>query len=127
MVDVSTFSVLFITDSLSPSNCPVGLSAMISFTDNDTLVNSPRDSVSTSLNDNEKWLAFVMTKDAYLTVLDGTTGNVVSSLSIPLKAESSAISMYILGKYFQLGRKQRFPFCFSLIFLTIDYMQRVAI
>ncbi|XP_021295747.1 uncharacterized protein LOC110425226 isoform X2 [Herrania umbratica] len=96
MVDVSTFSVLFITDSLSHSNSPVGLSAMISFTDNDSLVNSPRDSVSTSLNDNEKWLAFIMTKDAYLTVLDGTTGNVVSSLSIPLKAESSAISMYIL-------------------------------
>ena len=112
MLDISTFSVLFITDSLSHSNCPVSSFAMKSFTDTDTLVNGPKDSISTTLNDDEKWLAFKMTKDAYLAVLDGTTGHMVSSQSIPLKTESSAISMYILGKYFPLGRKRRFPFFF---------------
>ncbi|XP_022744121.1 uncharacterized protein LOC111295038 isoform X2 [Durio zibethinus] len=96
MLDVSTFSVLFITDSLSHSNCPVSSFAMKSFADTDTLVNSPKDSTYTILNDDKKWLAFIMTKDAYLAVLDGTTGHVVSSQSIPLKTESSAISMYIL-------------------------------
>ncbi|XVE99772.1 hypothetical protein REPUB_Repub03eG0229800 [Reevesia pubescens] len=96
MLDVSTFSVLFITDSLSHSNCPVSSFAMKSFTDTDTVINSPKYSRSTTLNDSKRWLAIIMTKDAYLTVLDGTTGHVVSSHSIPLKKESSAISMYIL-------------------------------
>ncbi|OMO50078.1 Synaptobrevin [Corchorus capsularis] len=96
MLDVSTISVLFITDSLSHSNCPVASLAMHSFTDTDTLVNSPKESGSTILNDEEMWLAFIMTKDACLTVLDGTTGLVVSNLSIPQKPDSNAISMYIL-------------------------------
>ncbi|KAK8593214.1 hypothetical protein V6N12_045298 [Hibiscus sabdariffa] len=77
MLDVSTFSMLYITDSLSRSNFPVNSFAMISFTDTNT--NSPKDSKSTSLNDSEKGLAFIMTKDAYLAVLDGTTGHMVSS------------------------------------------------
>ncbi|KAK8672324.1 hypothetical protein V6N13_110697 [Hibiscus sabdariffa] len=96
MLDVSTFSMLYITDSLSRSNFPVNSFAMISFTDTNT--NSPKDSRSTSLNDSEKGLAFIMTKDAYLAVLDGTTGHMVSSQSVPQKKESSPISMYILGK-----------------------------
>ncbi|KAL4377724.1 hypothetical protein GQ457_02G022120 [Hibiscus cannabinus] len=94
MLDVSTFSILYITDSLSRSNFAVNSFAMISFTDTNT--NSPKDSRSTSLNDSEKGLAFIMTKDAYLAVLDGTTGHMVSSQSVPQKKESSPISMYIL-------------------------------
>lgn len=95
MLDVSTFSVLFVTDSLS-SNCPVSSFGMKSFTDTDTLVNSPKDGICTTLNDDERWLAFIMTKDGYLAVLDGRTGHVVSSQSKSLKMESSAISIYIL-------------------------------
>ncbi|KAG4202303.1 hypothetical protein ERO13_A05G329966v2 [Gossypium hirsutum] len=37
-----------------------------------------------------------MTRDAYLAVLDGRTGHMVSCQSIPQKKKSSAISMYIL-------------------------------
>ncbi|GMI79896.1 Tomosyn [Hibiscus trionum] len=95
MLDVSTFSMLYITDSLSRSNFPVSSFAMISFKDINTL-NSPKDSSSKSLNDSEKGLAFIMTKDAYLAVLDGTTGHMVSSQSMPQKKESSPIAMYIL-------------------------------
>ncbi|KAG8501402.1 hypothetical protein CXB51_003547 [Gossypium anomalum] len=102
MLDVGTSSVLFITDSLSRSNCSVRSLAMIFFTDTNTLINNSKDSTSTSLNDGEKGLAFIMTRDAYLAVLDGRTGHMVSSQSIPQKKESSAISMYILGKSFLL-------------------------
>ncbi|TYI86626.1 hypothetical protein E1A91_D04G078000v1 [Gossypium mustelinum] len=96
MLDVGTSSVLFITDSLSRSNCSVSSLAMISFTDTNTLINNSKDSTSTNLNDGEKGLVFIMTRDAYLAVLDGRTGHMVSSQSIPQKKESSAISMYIL-------------------------------
>ncbi|PPE02248.1 hypothetical protein GOBAR_DD00707 [Gossypium barbadense] len=102
MLDVGTSSVLFITDSLSRSNCSVSSLAMISFTDTNTLINNSKDSTSTNLNDGEKGLVFIMTRDAYLAVLDGRTGHMVSSQSIPQKKESSAISMYILGKSFLL-------------------------
>lgn len=102
MLDVGTSSVLFITDSLSRSNCSVSSLAMISFTDTNTLINNSKDSTSTSLNDGEKGLAIIMTRDAYLAVLDGRTGHMVSFQSIPQKKESSAISMYILGKSFLL-------------------------
>ncbi|MBA0601160.1 hypothetical protein Gorai_004346, partial [Gossypium raimondii] len=92
MLDVGTSSVLFITDSLSRSNCSVSSLAMISFTDTNTLINNSKDSTSTNLNDGEKGLVFIMTRDAYLAVLDGRTGHMVSSQSIPQKKESSAIS-----------------------------------
>ncbi|MBA0781539.1 hypothetical protein Gotri_002460, partial [Gossypium trilobum] len=88
MLDVGTSSVLFITDSLSRSNCSVSSLAMISFTDTNTLINNSKDSTSTSLNDGEKGLVFIMTRDAYLAVLDGRTGHMVSSQSIPQKKES---------------------------------------
>ncbi|XVE52481.1 hypothetical protein DITRI_Ditri02bG0125600 [Diplodiscus trichospermus] len=88
MLDVCTFSVLFITDNLSNSNCPVISFSMESFTDTDTLVNSPKDSLSTTPKDDKKWLAFIITKDAHLAVLVGTTGHVVSSLSITMKMGS---------------------------------------
>ncbi|XVF40714.1 hypothetical protein PTKIN_Ptkin01aG0137000 [Pterospermum kingtungense] len=96
MLDVITFSVLFITDSLSQSNCPVSSFDLKSFRDTVTLENSPKDSICTTLNDDEKWLAFIMTKDGCLAVLDGRTGHVIRSQSRSVKMESSAISMHIL-------------------------------
>ncbi|KAA3464229.1 lethal(2) giant larvae protein-like protein 1-like isoform X3 [Gossypium australe] len=93
MLDVGSPSVLFITDSLSRSNCSVSSLAMISFTDTNTLINNSKDSTSTSLNDGENGLAFIMTRDAYLAVLDGRTGHMVSSQSIPQKKESKGANI----------------------------------
>lgn len=97
MLDISTLSVLFITDSLSNSNSPVLYLAVKSLPDTSNLITSPKDS---GINTKKEAL-FFMTKDARIVICDSTTGHILSSQSIHQK-ESNAIYMYIIGKYFQL-------------------------
>ncbi|GAY40439.1 hypothetical protein CUMW_051940 [Citrus unshiu] len=83
MLDISTFSVLFITDSLSNSNSPVLYLAVKSLSDTSNLTISPKDSDINSSNDTKKETLFFMTKDAHIVVCDSTTegGNFFSETS----------------------------------------------
>ncbi|KAH9702536.1 V-SNARE coiled-coil domain-containing protein [Citrus sinensis] len=96
MLDISTFSVLFITDSLSNSNSPVLYLAVKSLSDTSNLTISPKDSDINSSNDTKKETLFFMTKDAHIVVCDSTTGHILFSRSIHHQ-ESNAIYMCIIG------------------------------
>ncbi|KAH9767140.1 V-SNARE coiled-coil domain-containing protein [Citrus sinensis] len=96
MLDISTFSVLFITDSLSNSNSPVLYLAVKSLSDTSNLTISPKDSDINTSNDTKKEALFFMTKDAHIVVCDSTTGHILFSRSIHHQ-ESNAIYMCIIG------------------------------
>ncbi|XP_050250794.1 uncharacterized protein LOC126697743 isoform X2 [Quercus robur] len=96
VLDTSTLSVLFFTDSVSDSNTPVISLAVKTFLETNSLVNSPEDSESKSSNNLGKGLVFTMTRNAHIVVMDSATGNIVTSQSLHLKTDSIAISMYIL-------------------------------
>ncbi|KAL5734318.1 hypothetical protein ACOSP7_032179 [Xanthoceras sorbifolium] len=95
MLDISTLSVLFLTDSISDSSSPVISLAVKSFSDTNSVVNSPQDSNLNTSSDSTKSVIFFMTKDGHIVVCDSTTGFIVASRSIHPK-ESSAISMSII-------------------------------
>lgn len=103
VLDISTSSLLFVTDSLSNSSSPVIYLAVKSFSVTESLTKSTEDSDINTSNDSVRELVFFMTKDAYIVVCDSITGFILASQSIHPK-ESNAISMYILGKYFLLER-----------------------
>lgn len=96
VLDTSTLSVLFFTDCVSDSNSPVISLAVKTFSDTDSLINSPEDSESKTLNNLGKGLVFTMTRDAHFVVIDSVTGNIVTSQSMHPKTDSIAISMYII-------------------------------
>lgn len=106
VLDTSTLSVLFFTDCVSDSNSPVISLAVKTFSDTDSLINSPEDSESKTSNNLGKGLVFTMTRDAHFVVIDSVTGNIVTSQLMHPKTDSIAISMYIIGKYSQLRRKK---------------------
>ncbi|XP_059627965.1 uncharacterized protein LOC132270778 isoform X2 [Cornus florida] len=92
MLDINSFSVLFLTDSVSsPSSPPVSL-AVEAFSD---FHQSLDHSVTRTSNESAREVVFILTRDAHIVVTDSTTGNVISSWSI-LPKESTAISLYIL-------------------------------
>lgn len=59
--------------------------------------NDPEQSGDTSPSDPEKEVAFLLTKDAHIILVDIVSGNQICSQSVNPK-ESPAISIYMLGK-----------------------------
>ncbi|KAK1570619.1 hypothetical protein Q3G72_004612 [Acer saccharum] len=96
MLDISTLSVLFLTDGISDSSSPVRSLAVKSFSDTNSIANSTKDSNINTSTDSTKSVVFFMTKDGHIVVCDSTTGFILASQPIHSK-ESSIISMYILG------------------------------
>lgn len=96
MIDVNSSQVLFISESVSTSHSPV-----ISL---DVKTCPPphnlEDIVNKNSNESTRELAFILTKDAHIILIDSTTGNVISSQLIHQNKDSVAISMYIIGKYY---------------------------
>ncbi|KAK3229090.1 hypothetical protein Dsin_001038 [Dipteronia sinensis] len=95
MLDISTLSVLFLTDSISDSSSPVRSLAVKSYSDTNSIANSTKDSNINTSTDSTKSVVFFMTKHGHIVVCDSTTGFILASHSIHSK-ESSAISPYIL-------------------------------
>lgn len=93
MLDMRSFSVLFLTDCLSATSSPIISVAWTSF------IRSPKNSGPKSLDKCQEELIFMLTKDAKVYVIDGVTGTVISSRPVHLKKQSTAISMYVIGKY----------------------------
>ncbi|KAK3042881.1 hypothetical protein RJ639_001154 [Escallonia herrerae] len=97
MLDVSSSSVLFLTDCLSSSSSSVMSLAMKIVPDvNSDSLEHPENKTS---HQSAQEVAFIMTKDAHIVVMDCITGNVVASQMMHPKRESTAISLYILGKF----------------------------
>ncbi|KAJ9553391.1 hypothetical protein OSB04_017436 [Centaurea solstitialis] len=95
VLDVQSSSVLFITDSLVSSSSPVVSMAMKTYLQTDT--DDPEKSGNTSPSDPPKEVAFVLTKDAQIILVDSSSGDKICSRSVNPK-ESTAISLYLLGK-----------------------------
>ncbi|WMV33459.1 hypothetical protein MTR67_026844 [Solanum verrucosum] len=97
MLDVSSSSVLFITDCSSSSSSEITSVAV------KTLGNALEDTVEQSeegtRNACVKEVISVLNRDAEVVLLDGSTGKKISSQAKHPKEMSTAISLYILGKH----------------------------
>ncbi|KAL5540577.1 hypothetical protein UlMin_045270 [Ulmus minor] len=94
MLDISAFSVLFLMDVESATSSPVNSLYVRSISDTNSLIESPKNSQSTTPEAYEKEVVFIMTRNAHIIVRDSTTGNLISLLRP--KKEATAISMYLI-------------------------------
>lgn len=98
MVDVISSKLLFLTDCISRSSSPVVSLIVKSFLA--TLSNSLDLSKDEKSIEPVDEVAFILTKNAHVTVIDSITGDVINALLTQPKKESTALSMYIVGKCF---------------------------
>ncbi|PQQ14007.1 lethal(2) giant larvae protein homolog SRO77-like isoform X1 [Prunus yedoensis var. nudiflora] len=96
MLDISTLSVLFLTDSVSNSSSPVICLAMKSFSDTGSSLQSPENSESKNLGDPGNGLTFIMTRNGHIVVIDSSSGNMISSWPMHSQKESTAVSMHLI-------------------------------
>lgn len=94
MLDIRSLAVVFLTDCLSMSNSLAISLAMPKFPI--ACGNLDHSGNTTSIESAEE-VIFLLTRDAHIIVMDSTTGNIISSLSMH-STELTAISIYILGK-----------------------------
>lgn len=88
--------MLFLTEAQQLSSV-ISLDMRTLRNGHDTNVNKQH-SESEELSEPAKEIIFVLRGDSHFSVLDSTTGSVVCSHSVSSGEESSAVSMYILGK-----------------------------
>ncbi|KAF8396949.1 hypothetical protein HHK36_018585 [Tetracentron sinense] len=100
VLDISSLSVLFITDCVSGSSSPVISIVVKAFAGIHCLINSPKHSGSKSPDDPAEGIMFILTRNAHIVVTNSVTGNLIGSRVMHLKKESTAISMYVIGKTF---------------------------
>lgn len=98
MLDISTSSVLFVTNTESNTSSAV-ISLNAKFSDTCSL-NIPQESVSDISDNSGKGLVFIMTRNAHFVAIETATGNMVCSRTMNPRVKSNAISMHIIGKYF---------------------------
>ncbi|CAA2983226.1 isoform 5 of syntaxin-binding 5-like [Olea europaea subsp. europaea] len=94
MLDTGSLSVLYTTDCVSSPTSPIISLAMRTFPD--TRENSLKNSESGTVAESAKEVAFVLTNDAHMVLIDSISGKTISSQSIHTKEESTAICMYLL-------------------------------
>lgn len=94
MLNVSSSELLFLKDCISRSSSPVISLIVKSYPD--TLSNSLDLSTDNNSIKPADELAFILTKDAHITLIDSTRGDVISALLTQPKKESTALSMYIV-------------------------------
>ncbi|KAK9289677.1 hypothetical protein L1049_007835 [Liquidambar formosana] len=96
VLDLSLLSVLFLTDSISGSSCPVISVIWKAHTYTPCLAESPKPSGSKKTDNPVEELIFILTKDAKVKIIDGGTGNMMISRPMHLKKDLVAISMYVI-------------------------------
>ncbi|CAI0415766.1 unnamed protein product [Linum tenue] len=99
LLDINTYSILFLTDSMSNSCSPIKLLDMRPSTETTSVIKDVGQSESKCMGNNANQEVFVVTKDGQFVLLDGNTGNIVFSQSLKAEEESTVISMHIIGKY----------------------------
>ncbi|XP_052172342.1 uncharacterized protein LOC127788266 isoform X2 [Diospyros lotus] len=106
VLDLSSFSVLFLTDNLSGPSSPVISLIWKAFIDG----NDPRSPKKSGPKIAEKpveELIFLLTRDAKIYVINGGTGALMSSRPMHLKKESTAISMYVIETVCELPKEKQ--------------------
>lgn len=90
MVETSALSVLFLTDTLCSSSSIISL-AVKTLPDTESLRQSE---IGTS-NESTKEVAFILTRDSHVVLVDSSTGKMISQPIHPME-ESTAVSLYII-------------------------------
>lgn len=98
MVDLSSSKLLYLKDCISRSSSSVISLTVKSFPD--TLDNSLGLSKDKKSAEPADEIAFVLTRDAQITVIDSTRGDIITALPTQPKTQSTALSLYIVGKCF---------------------------
>lgn len=94
---MKSFSVLFLSDGVPNSNSPIISMVWKQEACFQSTANSPKQPETPSGNSFEEIL-FVLSRDGKINVVEGDTGKMISSRPMHVK-ESTAISMYVIGKY----------------------------
>lgn len=94
---MKSLSVLFLIDGVPSSSSPITSLVWKQQACFQSAINSPRKPETPSGNSHEEIL-FILSSDGKISVVEGDTGKTVSNRPLHLK-ESTAISMYIIGKY----------------------------
>ncbi|EXB88401.1 Syntaxin-binding protein 5-like protein [Morus notabilis] len=95
MLDIGALSILFLTDAASETSSPITSLGVRSFLDAHG-IESRQDSQSEILEDSERGVLFIMTRNAHIIVRDITNGKLISSQPLHPKKDFIAISMYII-------------------------------
>lgn len=90
-------SVLFLIDGVPSSTSPITSLVWKQEACLQNALNSPKQPETPSGNSLEEIL-FILSRDGKMNVVEGDTGKMVSSRPLHVK-ESTAISMYVIGKY----------------------------
>lgn len=101
MLDIGALSILFLTDAASETSSPITSLGVRSFLDAHG-IESRMDSQSEIVEDSERGVLFITTRNAHIIVRDVTNGKLISSQPLHPKKDFIAISMYIIGKYLLL-------------------------
>nr|XP_017241740.1 PREDICTED: uncharacterized protein LOC108214315 isoform X2 [Daucus carota subsp. sativus] len=94
MVDLSSSKLLYLKDCISRSSSSVISLTVKSFPD--TLDNSLGLSKDKKSAEPADEIAFVLTRDAQITVIDSTRGDIITALPTQPKTQSTALSLYIV-------------------------------
>lgn len=95
--NVTSLSVLFLIDGVPSSSSPITSLVWKQEAYFQSEVNSLKPSETDSGNSLEEIL-FVLSRDGKINIVDGDSGKIICSRPLQVK-ESSAISMYVIGKY----------------------------
>lgn len=94
---MTSLSVLFLIDGVPSSSSPITSLVWKLEACFQNAVNSLKQSETPSENTLEEIL-FVSSRDGKINIIDGNSGKMISSRPLHVK-ESTAISMYVIGKY----------------------------
>ncbi|MBA0577539.1 hypothetical protein Golob_023998, partial [Gossypium lobatum] len=99
MLDVSSPSILFLTDCVSSSSSPIISLCWLEFKNVHSHFKSPEHSETDVAIKPEEEIIFILTKDAKIISINGANGEMIHPHPWHLKKEETALSMYIIGKY----------------------------
>ena len=97
VVNVNLPSVVFLLDALPSPSSPIISFTSVIFSDTYGLATSLDHSEPQGQSECAKELILSLRSNLHVDILDGSRGNLVSSLPISHSKESTAISIYILG------------------------------
>lgn len=98
MFDMGSLSVMFHTDCIPGLSSPVICVAMKILEHISSIANSPKHHQSKDPSNTAESVLFILTRNAHIVVLDSVTGNRIGSRPFHPKNETTAISMYVIGK-----------------------------
>ncbi|CAI0443724.1 unnamed protein product [Linum tenue] len=96
LLDINTYSILFLTDSMSNSCSPIKSLDMRPSTETISVIKDLGQSETKCMDSSADQEVFVVTKDGQFVLLDGNTGKIIISQSLKAEDESIVVSMHII-------------------------------